>query len=61
MLVESLRLLDLTIVKYKFTGLRNISMYDIDESKATTANLNLSKESGQAAALFIKWGKRAHG
>ncbi len=54
MLVESLRLLDLTIVKYKFTGLRNISMYDIDESKATTANLNLSKESGQAAALFTK-------
>lgn len=29
-------------------------MYDIDESKATTANLNLSKESGQAAALFTK-------
>lgn len=29
-------------------------MYDMDESKATTDNLNLSKESVQVAALFTK-------
>lgn len=44
-----------------FNGLRNISMYDIDESKATIDNLNLSNESVQVAALLTKWGNRAHG
>lgn len=61
MLVKFHQLLDLTMFNYKFTGLRNISMYDIDESKATIDNLNLSNESVQVAALLTKWGNRAHG
>lgn len=58
--VVSHQLSDLTVIIYKITGLRNMSIYDIDDNKATQANLNLYKGSAETAR-FIKWGNNAQG